>query len=137
MAAERPDVPFLLVDVEASGANRALAMEKALMRPSSQRRGAKPVLRDGAKFPAFSLHLAPALQPARMLTGSSAAKELAAALRDLPPNTPPSASPKVSALLSLCFCVGLQRSCVSQLLFAASIHLGVNVEGKLIRSLRI
>ena len=37
-AADRPDVPFLLVDVEASAANRALAMEKTLTRPASQRK---------------------------------------------------------------------------------------------------
>ncbi len=42
---ERSDVPFLLLDVEASPTNRALAMEKALTKPLSQRRGAKPVLR--------------------------------------------------------------------------------------------
>ena len=52
-------------------------------------RGAKLVLREGAKFPALSLHLAPALQPLRMLTGPGAAKELAAALREHPPNAPP------------------------------------------------
>ena len=45
MAAERSDVPFLLLDVEASATNRALAMEKALTKPASQRRTAKPVLR--------------------------------------------------------------------------------------------
>ena len=38
-------MPFLLLDVEASATNRALAMEKALTKPASQRRTAKPVLR--------------------------------------------------------------------------------------------
>ena len=38
-------MPFLLLDVEASSTNRALAMEKALTKPQSQRRTAKPVLR--------------------------------------------------------------------------------------------
>ena len=38
-------MPFLLLDVEAPPTNRALAMEKALTRPQSQRRAAKPVLR--------------------------------------------------------------------------------------------
>lgn len=52
-------------------------------------RGAKPILREGAKFPAFSLHLAPSLQPLELLTGPSAAKELAAALKEYPPNAAP------------------------------------------------
>ena len=52
-------------------------------------RGAKPILREGGKFPAFSLHLAPALQPLRMLTGPGAAKELASALKEHPRNAPP------------------------------------------------
>lgn len=81
-------MPVLLVDVEASGANRSLAMEKALTRPTSHRRGAKPILRDGGKFPAVSLHTAPALQPLRMLTGPSALKDLAAALNLTPLNAP-------------------------------------------------
>jgi len=38
-------VPFMLLDIEESAPNRALAMEKALTRPQSQRRTAKPVLR--------------------------------------------------------------------------------------------
>ena len=38
-------MPFLLLDVEVSATNRALAMEKALTKPQSQRRTAKPVLR--------------------------------------------------------------------------------------------
>ena len=45
LAAERVDVPFLLLDVEASATNRTLAMEKAMTKPQSQRRTAKPVLR--------------------------------------------------------------------------------------------
>lgn len=89
MAAERPDVPFLLLDVEASAANRALAMEKTLTKPTSQRRGAKPILRGKAKFPAFSVHLAPSMQPLQLFTGpSSALKQLAAALKDTPLNVP-------------------------------------------------
>ncbi|BDA42376.1 probable metal chaperone YciC at N-terminal half [Coccomyxa sp. Obi] len=89
MAAERPDVPFMLVDVELSGANRALAMEKTMTKPTSQRRGAKPILRNEAKFPAFSLHLAPSMQPLQLFTGPSVAlKQLAAALKDTPLNAP-------------------------------------------------
>ena len=89
MAAERPDVPFMLLDVESSAANRALAMEKTMTRPTSQRRGAKPILRNEAKFPAFSLHLAPSMQPLQLFTGPSVAlKQLAAALKDTPLNAP-------------------------------------------------
>lgn len=51
MAAERSDVPFLLLDVELSSTNRALAMEKALTKPASQRRTAKPILRGGQNLP--------------------------------------------------------------------------------------
>ena len=131
-------MPFLLLDVEASATNRALAMEKALTKPASQRRTAKPVLRGKQslllsrlkmhclehpsvhtcvprptqdlptdfshkgsvyhgskcvaageqKFPAFSLHIAPALQPQEMFTGPSALKELAKALAGQPTNAP-------------------------------------------------
>ena len=52
------------------------------------RRNAKPVLRGGAKFPAFSLHMAPSLQPLQLFTGPAAAKELTAALTDHPTNAP-------------------------------------------------
>ena len=38
-------MPFMLLDVEASATNRALAMEKTLTKAASQRRTAKPVLR--------------------------------------------------------------------------------------------
>ncbi len=55
LATERKDVPFLLLDVEASPTNRALAMEKALTKPQSQRRTAKPVLR--GKLHVFSVVL--------------------------------------------------------------------------------
>ena len=48
-------MPFLLLDVEVSATNRALAMEKALTKPQSQRRTAKPVLR--GKLPVFSMVL--------------------------------------------------------------------------------
>lgn len=83
-------MPFLLLDVEASAANRALAMEKTMTKPTSQRRGAKPILRGEAKFPAFSVHLAPSMQPLQLFTGpSSALKQLAAALKDTPVNAPP------------------------------------------------
>ncbi len=103
MAAERPDVPFMLLDVEASAANRALAMEKTLTKPTSQRRGAKPILRQEAKFPAFSIHLAPSMQPLQLFTGpSTALKQLAAALKDTPLNAPISSARtqrKVSAAL--------------------------------------
>ena len=38
LAAERRDVPVLLLDVDTSAANRALAMEKTLTKPASQRK---------------------------------------------------------------------------------------------------
>ena len=40
------------------------------------------------KFPAFSLHIAPSLQPQEMFTGSSALKDLAKALAGHPRNAP-------------------------------------------------
>lgn len=101
MAAERPDVPFMLLDVEASAANCALAMEKTMTKPTSQRRGAKPILRNEAKFPAFSLHLAPSMQPLQLFTGPSVAlKQLAAALKDTPFNAPISVPQKQQGQVS-------------------------------------
>ena len=69
LAAERADVPFLLLDVEVSATNKALAMEKALTKPQSQRRTAKPVLRGALhklSYPHTNEH-APDLRPKRLL----------------------------------------------------------------------
>lgn len=40
------------------------------------------------KFPAFSMHIAPSLQPQQMFTGPSALKDLAKSVADLPANAP-------------------------------------------------
>ncbi len=48
--------------------------------------GSRCVAAGEQKFPAFSLHIAPALQPQQMFTGPSALKELAKALAGQPTN---------------------------------------------------
>jgi hypothetical protein len=72
LAEEQPDVVFCQIDVGASPANTALAMEKVLTKAESVRRDAHPVLRGGAKFPCFTLHTAPGLHPTRLVTGLDA-----------------------------------------------------------------
>lgn len=71
---------------------QAIALEKVLVRPESRRHGAKPVLRDGLKFPCLTLHHPPYLQPVTMLTGPSAIADLAKELSQYqsPAAAPPS-----------------------------------------------
>lgn len=69
LAAGKPQVAMLRVDVDASPANTAFAMEKVMERPSARREGAKPVLRMGRKFPAFTVHHPPDLHPVEVISG--------------------------------------------------------------------
>jgi hypothetical protein len=75
-------VAFFTLDVEASSANTAFALEKVMKKPESRRAGAKPLLRSGAKFPCITLHQLPSLQPVATLAGPDAVRELQQALRE-------------------------------------------------------
>lgn len=82
LALQYPTAVVARVDVELTPANKALAMEKIMVRAQARREGAMPVLRLGAKFPAVSLHYAPNLQPAQLLTGDAALQKVAQILAD-------------------------------------------------------
>lgn len=82
LAVQYPTAVVARVDVELTPANKALAMEKIMVRAQARREGAMPVLRLGAKFPAVSLHYAPNLQPAQLLTGDAALQKVAQILAD-------------------------------------------------------
>lgn len=69
VAAANPTVIACRVNVELSQENRALAMEKVMERACAKREGAKPVLRQGRKFPVVTVHRAPSLQPAEVVSG--------------------------------------------------------------------
>lgn len=70
-------VPIIQVDVEASYANRVFALEKTMARAASARPDAKLVLKDSNRWPCFTLHRAPYLQPAEMqLTGEDSLRDI-------------------------------------------------------------
>jgi len=71
-----PGLAALNIDVESSIGNRVFAMEKVMQRASAKREGAKPVLRTGLRWPCFTVHYAPILQPMRMMAGDGALKDL-------------------------------------------------------------
>lgn len=81
MARRYPDMAFLRLDVTDGSANTAFALEKVLTAPEARRRGARPMLRGGARWPCFTLHDY-ALQPVAQLTGAGAVKDLEAAVRE-------------------------------------------------------
>ena len=67
-----PGVQALLrVRIEATPANRALALKRVAALPQARRAGSKLVLRSGASFPALSLLAAPAMQGS-LVEGSDA-----------------------------------------------------------------
>lgn len=69
LAKSHPHITMLRVNVDASPANTFLAMEKVMEKPNARRDGAKPVLRMGRKFPAFTVHHPPDLQPVDIVSG--------------------------------------------------------------------
>lgn len=85
-----PSIPMMEVNVEDSYANRAFALEKTMTRGESARPDAKLVLKNSKRWPCFTIHRAPYLQPREMeLTGDCAVEELADMIqseRTLPEN---------------------------------------------------
>jgi hypothetical protein len=81
-ATAHPGAAFFSLDVEASPANTALALEKVMRKPESRRVGAKPALRSGERFPCITLHYLPSLQPWATLAGPAAVQQLHHALAE-------------------------------------------------------
>jgi G3E family GTPase len=75
LAKDYPNVILARVAVESTYANRTLSNEKMMERPQVRRKDAKPVLKHGHRFPAFSVHYAPSLQPAELLTAETAVEQ--------------------------------------------------------------
>jgi G3E family GTPase/thiol-disulfide isomerase/thioredoxin len=69
LANRHPHIKMLRVNVDAPPANNFFAMEKVMEKPNARRDGAKPVLRMGRKFPAFTVHRPPNLQPVDIISG--------------------------------------------------------------------
>ena len=83
------------VDVSGSYANRAIAMEKVMTHAPSRRDSAHPVLKGELKFPCFTLHVPPCLQPVAQFTGASALQDLIHAIPGyLPEGGEPAGSPR-------------------------------------------
>ncbi|EFN52146.1 hypothetical protein CHLNCDRAFT_58985 [Chlorella variabilis] len=80
MAVQHHAVAFFTLDVEASSANSAFALEKVLRKAESRRAGAKPLLKSHDKLPCITLHYLPSLQPVAMLAGPTAVEQLKQAL---------------------------------------------------------
>lgn len=76
LACRFPSVDFLILDVESSFGNSSLAYQKVLDLPAARRANARPVVKSGGKFPCFTVHYAPSLQPAATLSGSTAVEDL-------------------------------------------------------------
>lgn len=75
-AVNTADVLFLTVNVEGSIPNSALAYEKVLEHSGSRRPEAKPVLKEGLKFPCFTVHAPPSLEPVAKFTDVQASAQL-------------------------------------------------------------
>ncbi len=72
------------VDIGRHPPNWSFAMEKVMTKPESNRQGAKPVLKDGRKWPCFTVHVAPDLQPVEVLAGAHAVTSVRRLIASLP-----------------------------------------------------
>ena len=72
------------VDIGSHPPNWSFAMEKVMRKPESNRQGAKPVLKDGRKWPCFTVHIAPDLQPIEVLAGTHAVNSVRKLIASLP-----------------------------------------------------
>ena len=99
LAREHPSVAVITIDLEASAANYVFGMEKVMVRAPAKRAGMKPVLKNGEKFPCFTVHRSPSLQPAHQFCGDGALAQLRQALEaEAAANAPPpSAAPEAAA----------------------------------------
>ncbi|GIM03944.1 hypothetical protein Vretimale_8602, partial [Volvox reticuliferus] len=78
LAVRHPQLVFVRLDVAASQANEALAVSgcRLMALPASRRSDARPTLKDGSKWPAFTLHRPPGLQHEAFFAGPTALAEL-------------------------------------------------------------
>ena len=78
------DALVIHVDIGSHPPNWSFAMEKVMTKPESNRQGAKPVLKDGRKWPCFTVHIAPDLQPVETVAGAHAINSIAKLIASLP-----------------------------------------------------
>ena len=81
----------LHVDIGKHPPNWSFAMEKVMTKPEARRAGAKPVLKNGLKWPCFTIHYAPELQPIDIIAGAHAVNSVKKIISSLP-ETPAEAS---------------------------------------------
>lgn len=55
-----------------------------MRRPEAKRVGAKPILKDGTKWPCFTVHEAPSLQPTKTVSGPGAMDTIMSMIQDIP-----------------------------------------------------
>ncbi|KAK9817275.1 hypothetical protein WJX72_012139 [[Myrmecia] bisecta] len=74
LAGQHPQVAFLQLDVVSTPENRALALEKVVVRRDSRRQGSymRPQLKSANKFPCLSVHQPPSLQMIELCEGEPA-----------------------------------------------------------------
>jgi G3E family GTPase len=83
------DALVVHVDIGSHPPNWSFAMEKVMTKPESNRQGAKPILKDGRKWPCFTVHHAPELQPVETVAGSHAINSIRKLIDSLPEWTGP------------------------------------------------
>jgi len=81
---EGKQVALIHVDIAGNHPNWSFAMEKVMTRPEARRPGAKPILKHGAKWPCFTVHIAPQLHPFETFTGSKALDHIASVIASCP-----------------------------------------------------
>lgn len=82
------DAFIVRVDIGTHPANWSFAMEKVMSKPEARRPGAKPVLKNGQKWPCFTVHSSPDLQPVDTIAGAHAVKSIKKILASLPRTNP-------------------------------------------------
>lgn len=78
------DTVVVRVDIGTHPANWSFAMEKVMVKPEARRPGAKPVLKNGQKWPCFTIHASPELQPIETIAGTHAVRSVAKIIASLP-----------------------------------------------------
>lgn len=70
------------IDIAKYYPNWSFAMEKVMRPPEASRPGAKPILKNGAKWPCFSTHSVPQLHPLEIIAGKDAVKKVIARIKE-------------------------------------------------------
>eukprot|EP00890_Picochlorum_soloecismus_P003196 jgi/Picsp_1/3878/NSC_01390-R1_cobalamin synthesis protein p47k len=95
------DVALIHVDIAGNHPNWSFAMEKVMTRPEARRQGAKPILKHGAKWPCFTVHVAPQLQPFETFTGNTAVDDIVSVIASCPDAKSKVSPPKEEAPVSI------------------------------------